>query len=484
MNVLFSVFEADPFIKTGGLGDIGGTLPKALIKNGIDVRVMLPKLQSIPQKYKDKMKKITEFYFSLAWRNVYCGIEKLEYDGVIYYFIDNEHYFNRTKVYGYDDEGERMAYFSKATLEAINYLEDFLPDVINCNDWHTALVPVLLKEEYNDEPKYKNIKTVFTIHNIKFQGIYKPYMISDVLGLEYNNRAISRLMQEDKHINFMKAALYYCDKISTVSPNYAKELCTKEYGEGLDWLFREKKDKIVGILNGINQHRISPSKDKYIKCNYNTKSIEDKAYCKEELQRILGLTINSEVPVITIISRLAKQKGFELILDIFKELMGEDIQFVVVGVGEQNIEHDFYMYSMTYHDKFAFRNEFNLEISSMVYAGADMFLVPSEFEPCGLTRMMAMRYGTVTIVRETGGLIDALVSYNEYTDKGNGFSFTNFNAKEMLDTIKYAVNIYNTKPKAWRKIVINGMKMNFSWNKSAKKYIDLYTEVLDNADVL
>ncbi|NLY82517.1 MAG: glycogen synthase GlgA [Clostridiales bacterium] len=484
MKVLFSIFEAVPFIKTGGLGDIGGTLPKALIKNGINMRVMLPKLQSIPQKYKDKMKKVSEFYFSLAWRNVYCGIEKLEHDGVIYYFIDNEHYFNRTKVYGYDDEGERMAYFSKATLEAIKHLDDFIPDVINCNDWHTALIPVLLHEEYYNDPKYENIKTIFTIHNIKFQGIYAAGMISDVLGLEYKNRAIKRLTQDDKHINFMKGALYYCDKITTVSPNYAKELCTKEYGEGLDWLFREKKDKLVGILNGINQHKISPSKDKYLECKYNTKSIKDKAHCKEELQRILGLTVNKKVPVIAIISRLAKQKGFELILEVFKELMDEDIQFVVVGVGERKIEHDFYMYSLTYHDKFAFRNEFNQEISSKVYAGADMFLVPSEFEPCGLTRMMAMRYGAVAIVRETGGLIDSLSPYNEYTDQGNGFSFTNFKAKEMLATIRYAVKIYNTKPKSWEKIVINGMKTNFSWSKSAKQYTELYEEVAVNADVL
>ena len=476
-NVLFAAFEAVPFIKTGGLGDVGGTLPAALKRSGCDARVILPKLDCIPEEYTSQMKHETEFYVTLSWRNLYCGIESLKYKGVVYYFIDNEYYFKRGGAeYGYLDDGERVAFFSKAICEAIQYI-DFEVEVLHCNDWHTALVPVFLREFYMDVPKCRNIKTMFTVHNLKFQGQFAKSLIGDVLGLDDNYTAKSQLLQGDS-VNYMRGALNYSDCLTTVSPTYAEEICTDYFGEGLNDVYLRRRDILFGILNGIDPKAYDPSNDPLIYAAFDKDDLSGKTENKLALQRELGLPERADVPMIGIISRLTDQKGFDLVNYIMYEVMQMDVQVVVLGIGEAQYENSFNYFQREYPDKMSANICFSNPLSHKIYAASDMMLVPSRFEPCGLTQIIAMRYGTLPIVRETGGLKDTVTPYNRYTGEGNGFSFANYNAHELLFTIQEAVGIYYDDKQAWNTLVGHALEADFSWKMSARKYKSLYRELI------
>lgn len=479
LQVLYAVFEADPFIKTGGLGDVGGSLPPAICKAGPDMRVVLPKLGSIPAEYKEKMRKIAEFTVPLGWRNQYCGIEKLKHKGVTYYFLDNEYYFKRPAPYGYMDDGERIAFFSKAVLECLQYIPDFSPDIIHCNDWHTALVPVFLREHYMGLADYQKIRTVFSIHNLKFQGIFPNNMLGNVLGLSYNKAAVDQLSYGRDAINFMQGALFYSDRLSTVSPSYAEEICTPWFGEQMDGIFQQRRSILSGILNGIDVYANSPGRDANIEQKYNAATFKKgKAANKAALQRQLGLAENPDIPLLVIISRLTEQKGLDLVLRVLAEMLGQNLQLAVLGVGEAKYEDAFLHFQGIMPDKMAAYINFDLPMSSRFYAGADMLLMPSKFEPCGLSQMAAMRYGTLPIVRETGGLKDSVIPYNEFEEIGDGFSFANYNAHDMLFTITYAIDIYCNHRKSWDDMIRRAMRKDFSWKQSAQKYIELYEGLL------
>lgn len=476
MKILYTAFECTPFMKTGGLGDVAGSLPRALLTAGADVRLVMPKFSGIPAAFKSQMTHIADFYMYLSWRRQYCGIEMLKLDGVICYFIDNEYYFSRPQPYGYDDDGERTAFFAKAVLDCLPYLTDFLPDIIHCNDWHTALTPVYLKARYQFGI-YQNIKTVFTIHNLKFQGIYPRYCTGDVLGLSDEEAERSGLLYKDC-INYMKGALCCSDMLTTVSPSYAEEICTEFYGEKLDDVFRSKRAILRGILNGIDTKAYDPESDKLIAVHYNADDLSGKTANKLLLQEKFGLRQSPDTPFTAIISRLTDQKGLDLVLHIIREFMQEDVQFAVLGVGEKKYEESFSNLASELPCKAAARICFDDNLSHLVYAGADMILVPSLFEPCGLSQMFAMRYGALPIVRETGGLRDSVKPYNKYTQTGTGFSFANYNAHELLFTLKEAVKLYHTNRSEWDKMVVRAMNEDFSWQNSAIQYIKLYTELL------
>ncbi len=473
LKVLYASFEAVPFIKTGGLGDVGGSLPGALKKNGCDVRVFLPKLSTIPEQYRAQMEPVAVFTVPLSWRRAYCGVEKLKYNGVTWYFIDNEQYFKRSAPYGFDDDCERMAFFCKAVLESIMHI-GFMPDVIHCHDWHTALLPVFLREQYLGAPGYDRIKTVFSIHNLKFQGVFPGRTIGDVLGLDYYPSAVNQLIW-GSCVNFMQGALHYSDRISTVSPTYANEICTPYFGEGLDWLLSERRSVLSGILNGIDTTEYDPATDRYIPENFDSDHLEIKAKNKEKLQAELGLRADGGTPMVTIISRLTEQKGLDLLSRILGELLdSEDFQFVVLGVGDRKYEDEFKYYASRLPERFSAQIKFDEPLSRRLYACSDILLVPSRFEPCGLSQMIAMRYGTIPVVRETGGLKDSVTPYNKYTDAGTGFGFANFNAHELLAAIRSALALYRSGSGAWQRMQKRAMSENFSWDASAKKYIELY----------
>ena len=475
-DVLFAAFEAVPFIKTGGLGDVGGTLPAALKRAGCDCRVILPKLACIPEEYKAQMKHETEFYMNLSWRNLYCGVESLKYKGVLYYFIDNEYYFGREAEYGYYDDGERIAFFSKAVCECIQYL-DFEPEILHCNDWHTALVPVFLREFYMGVPKCASIKTVYTVHNLKFQGKFDQEMIGNVLGLDDNYTAKSQLIQ-DGAVNFMLGALNYSDALTTVSSTYAQEICTDFFGEGLNHVYNRRREDLYGILNGIDPKQYDPANDPLIYAPFDKDNLEGKTLNKLALQKELGLPERSDVPMIGVISRLTDQKGFDLVNYIMNEVMQLDVQVVVLGVGEEQYEESFKYFQSTYPDKMSANILFSNPLSHKIYASSDMILVPSLFEPCGLSQIIAMSYGTLPIVRETGGLKDTVTPYNKYTGEGTGFSFANYNAHELLFTIQEAVDLYYNDKEAWDGLVQNAFAADFSWKMSAREYKALYRKLI------
>lgn len=478
LQVLYAIFEADPFIKTGGLGDVGGSLPAAICKEGVDMRVILPKLHTIPEQYRKRMKKVAECTVPLGWRNQYCGVEMLKEKGVTYYFIDNEYYFKRENPYGYGDDGERIAYFSKAVLECLQYIPGFFPDVIHCNDWHTALVPVFLREHYMELEEYKKIKTVFSVHNLKFQGIYSGYMLGDVLGLQDVKNAADQLKYGDA-INFMKGALNYSDRLTTVSPTYAEEICTSWYGEDMEDIFLRRHEVLSGILNGIDVYKHSPGRDKNIVQKYNSTTFKaGKAANKAALQEELGLKVDPDVPLIVLISRLTEQKGLDLITFILEELLAEDVQIAILGVGDKDYEDAFKHFENLMPDKMRACIKFDLGLSARFYAGADMLLMPSRFEPCGLSQMIAMRYGTLPIVRQTGGLKDTVIDCRDGNPEGCGFAFPDFNAHELLFAIKDAAEIYRNDKKRWDALVKYAMKKDFSWKNSAKSYIELYEELI------
>lgn len=479
MKVLFVTAECWPFAKTGGLGDVSYALPKALKKEGVDVRVIMPKYVNIPKYLKDQMKRVAVFNVNVAWRNQYCGLLELELDGVKFYFIDNEFYFKRdgeyAYLYGYEDDVERFTFFSNAVLESLKRI-DFYPDIMNLNDWHTGMIPLFLKEHYGTDERYSNIKTMYTIHNLQYQGVFSNKNAEDTLS-------IPRWYLDDGHIeyyggvNFMKAGIVYSDKVSTVSPTYANEIQTKYYGEDLDGLIKSNAYKLKGIVNGIDYEINNPATDKNIVCNYDANSIEDKIKNKLELQRILGLEVNANIPMIGIVSRLASQKGLDLLSYMMPEIIAEDLQVVVLGTGEEQYHSMLNYYSGKYPNKVAATLTFDSSLAQQIYAASDMFLMPSLFEPCGIGQLIAMRYGSIPIVRETGGLKDTITPYNQYTGEGNGFSFANYNAHEMFYCIKSAIDIYKNKKDVWSNLVKSAMNTDSSWNKSAKSYLETYNEI-------
>lgn len=472
MKVLFAASECVPFVKTGGLADVAGTLPAYLVKQGADIRVILPKYKQFSETWKLKMRHILSFEVHLGWRRQYCGIETIELDGVTFYFVDNEFYFARDGIYGSGEEdAERFSFFCRAVLEAMPLL-DFMPDVLHCNDWHTGMIPALLETQYRMLPAYSNIRTVFTIHNLQYQGVFSWMHTDDLLGLGEELFTPEALEFFGK-INFMKGGLVFSDKITTVSPSYAKEIRYPEYGEMLDGLLRYREKDLLGILNGIEYAEYDPAADRYLAARYSADDPAGKAECKRQLQEKLGLSPRPDVPVIGMVTRLAEQKGMDLFERAIEELMGLDVQIAVLGSGESRFEDLLRWASWRYQGKFACYVGYNDELAHRIYAGSDIFLMPSRFEPCGLSQLIALRYGSIPLVRETGGLRDTIVPYNRFTDEGNGFSFANYNAGDMLFTLKLALRFFSDKP-MWQRLVGRAMRSDFSWENSAKEYYALY----------
>lgn len=475
MQIVFASAECAPFVKTGGLGDVAGSLPAALVRAGAEVIVMVPKYATIKDEYKAQMEHFSDFYVSLGWRNEYCGLEKLEYDGVTYMFIDNERYFARDYPYGFFDDGERFAFFSKAITESLQHLPaGFECDILHCNDWQTALAPVFLREFYQGLPLYDRVKTVFSIHNVAFQGQFSDTVMEDILGVAHIPAAASQLRCDACSINYMLGALRYADAITTVSPTYANEIQTPEFGEGLDGVLRERSYALQGILNGIDVAGFDPATDKRIAANYTVDDRGGKAVCKAKLQEELGLEVRDDRPLMVMVTRLTRQKGLDLVMYALDRILSGGVQVAVLGTGDRDYEDGLRYFQDKYPGTMAARIEFDPALSQRMYAAADMFLMPSKFEPCGLSQIIAMRYGTLPIVRETGGLKDTVQPYNEFTGEGTGFSFSNFNGDEMGDAVFRAARLFWDNREAWNQLVTQAMSQDFSWTRSADKYLDLY----------
>lgn len=475
MQIVFASAECAPFVKTGGLGDVAGSLPAALVRAGAEVIVMVPKYATIKDEYKAQMEHFSDFYVSLGWRNEYCGLEKLEHDGVTYMFIDNERYFARDYPYGFFDDGERFAFFSKAITESLQHLPaGFECDILHCNDWQTALAPVFLREFYQGLPLYDRVKTVFSIHNVAFQGQFSDTVMEDILGVAHIPAAASQLRCDACSINYMLGALRYADAITTVSPTYANEIQTPEFGEGLDGVLRERSYALQGILNGIDVAGFDPATDKRIAANYTVEDRSGKAVCKAKLQEELGLEVRDDRPLMVMVTRLTRQKGLDLVMYALDRILAGGVQVAVLGTGDRDYEDGLRYFQDKYSGTMAARIEFDPALSQRMYAAADMFLMPSKFEPCGLSQIIAMRYGTLPIVRETGGLKDTVQPYNEFTGEGTGFSFSNFNGDEMGDAVFRAARLFWDNHDAWNQLVTQAMSQDFSWTRSADKYLDLY----------
>lgn len=475
MQIVFASAECAPFVKTGGLGDVAGSLPSALVRAGAEVIVMVPKYATIKDEYKAQMEHFSDFYVSLGWRNEYCGLEKLEHDGVTYMFIDNERYFARDYPYGFFDDGERFAFFSKAITESLQHLPaGFECDILHCNDWQTALAPVFLREFYQGLPLYDRVKTVFSIHNVAFQGQFSDTVMEDILGVAHIPAAASQLRCDACSINYMLGALRYADAITTVSPTYAGEIQTPEFGEGLDGVLRERSYALQGILNGIDVAGFDPATDKRIAANYTVEDRSGKAVCKAKLQEELGLEVRDDRPLMVMVTRLTRQKGMDLVMYALDRILAGGVQVAVLGTGDRDYEDGLRYFQDKYPGTMAARIEFDPALSQRMYAAADMFLMPSKFEPCGLSQIIAMSYGTLPIVRETGGLKDTVVPYNEFTGEGTGFSFSNFNGDEMGDAVFRAARLFWDNRDAWNQLVTQAMSQDFSWTRSADKYLDLY----------
>ena len=481
-KILFVASEAVPYIKTGGLADVVGSLPKYFDKEKYDVRVILPKYACMDELLLAQLKFVCHFYVNLNWRKQYVGIFTTEYKGVRYYFVDNEFYFAGDKPYNniYEDV-EKFAYFSKAVLESLPYI-DFAPDILHCHDWQTGLVPVYLRTTYGSDNFYAGIKTIFTIHNMKFQGRWKIREVMDITGLPEHIFRTASGLESYGESNYLKGGIVYADAVSTVSPEYAKEITTREGGEGLDGLMNARIDSLYGIVNGIDYEEFNPETDPHIETNYTVKNaVAGKRKNKLALQKMLGLPVRDDVFMIGIISRMTSQKGFDLIAYILDEIFDTmDVQFVVLGTGEGQYENMFHHFHNKYPDKLWAHIGYSDEYAHKIYASCDAFLMPSLFEPCGLGQMMAMRYGTLPIVRETGGLKDTVEAYNEYENTGTGFSFSNYNAHEMLFILRYAQNIYKENRSRWNEIVQRAMQKDFSWGASAKSYESLYDKVTED----
>ena len=475
MQIVFASAECAPFVKTGGLGDVAGSLPAALVRAGAEVIVMVPKYATIKDEYKAQMEHFSDFYVSLGWRNEYCGLEKLEHDGVTYMFIDNERYFARDYPYGFFDDGERFAFFSTANTESLQHLPaGFECDILHCNDWQTALAPVFLREFYQGLPLYDRVKTVFSIHNVAFQGQFSDTVMEDILGVAHIPAAASQLRCDACSINYMLGALRYADAITTVSPTYANEIQTPEFGEGLDGVLRERSYALQGILNGIDVAGFDPATDKRIAANYTVDDRSGKAVCKAKLQEELGLEVRDDRPLMVMVTRLTRQKGLGLVMYALDRILSGGVQVAVLGTGDRDYEDGLRYFQDKYPGTMAARIEFDPALSQRMYAAADMFLMPSKFEPCGLSQIIAMRYGTLPIVRETGGLKDTVIPYNEFTGEGTGFSFSNFNGDEMGDAVFRAARLFWDNRDAWNQLVTQAMSQDFSWTRSADKYLDLY----------
>ncbi len=482
MQVVFASAEAAPFVKTGGLGDVAGSLPRALVAAGADVIVMVPKYGTIASEYTDRMEHVADFYVSLGWRNEYCGLERLVIDGVTYLFIDNERYFKRDYPYGFFDDGERFAFFSKAVTESLQHLpEGFQCDVLHCNDWHTALAPVFLREFYQGLPLYERVKTVFSIHNIAFQGQYADTILNDILGMAHIPNAARQLRCDERSINYMQGALDYSDAITTVSPSYAWEIQTPEYGEGLDGILRRRSNVLSGILNGIDTDAWNPATDPMIHANYSAADMSGKKACKAALQEELGLEVRDDRPLMVMVTRLTRQKGMDLVMYALDRILSGGVQVAVLGTGDY--EEPMRYFANKYPGTCAARITFDNALSHRMYAGADMFLMPSLFEPCGLSQMIAMRYGTLPVVRETGGLRDTVAPYNQFTGEGTGFTFANFNGDEMGDAVFRGARLYWDDHAAWDQLVQNAMAADFSWVRSADEYMNLYHNLHPEIDI-
>lgn len=477
MNVLFLTGEAVPFIKTGGLADVAGALPKELVKKGVDCRVVLPLYKSIDDKYKQKMEKVTEFYVDLDWKHQYAGVYYLKWDGVIFYFIDNMEYFNRDGSYGFDDDAERFIFFSKACT-LLGKEINFKPDIIHSNDWHTAMVNVFVNDFRKGDSYFEDIRTLFTIHNLKYQGVFGAdnLRLAGLDGSYFNENDLKYY----EAINFVKGGIIHATAVNTVSENYAREIQYPFYGEGLDGIIRKYSDKLSGIVNGIDFDIWNPKTDGLLAENYDVNSIDKKNINKLELQKAYGLPERSDVPLIGICSRLTEMKGLDLVRYILDELLQEDIQFVVLGTGDYTYEEMFKYFEWKYPDKLAARMYYSGEESHNIYAASDFYLMPSVSEPCGISQLIAMRYGSLPIVREAGGLKDTVTAYNEFTGEGTGFSFANINAHELLFCIKNALKIYKDDKDAYERLVVNAMNENNDWEKSGERYLDLYNEIKAN----
>ncbi|WP_044478719.1 glycogen synthase GlgA [Paenibacillus antibioticophila] len=476
MKILFAAAEVVPFIKTGGLADVIGALPKALKQAGHDVRIVMPKYKDIPSIYQEQMRHLGSSEVAVGWRRVYGGVETLEWEGIPVYFLDNESYFGRDGVYGYWDDGERFAFLNRAILDLLPIM-DFWPDMIHCHDWHTAMVPLLLKEHFSWNQDYSRIRTVFTIHNLLYQGIFPYIVLGDLLGLP-DKYFTSEGVEYNGNVSFMKAGLVYSDHVTTVSPTYAREICTAHYGYGLDGLLRSLGDRLSGIVNGIDVKLYNPATDAALPVRYQS-SLAKKRENKEALQRELGLPVKPEVPLVGMITRLVEPKGLDLITRIMDEwLHFDDVQFVVLGTGDKAYEDWFKEAAGRHPDKLSAQIRFSDQLSRRIYAGSDLFLMPSRFEPCGISQLLALRYGSIPVVRETGGLNDTVHPYNEASGEGDGFSFQNFNAHDLLYTLRRAVSFYH-QPDEWKRITANAFAGDYSWDSSAREYMEIYTRLTE-----
>lgn len=476
MNVLFVAAEGVPFSKTGGLADVIGALPKELQELGVNVRVVLPKYGDTPPQYEKEMELVHRFSVQLGWRNQYCGVLKLVHEGVVFYFIDNESHFKRPGTYGFFDDGERFAFFNRAVLEALPFL-DFQPDVIHCHDWHAGMIPVMLTQ-YRNQEFFRSIKTVFTIHNLQYQGVFPKSILGDLLGLGWEHFNVNGVEYHDQ-VSFMKGGLNYSNALTTVSPTYAQEIQTPFYGADLEGVLARRQSFLSGIINGIDTEEWNPQTDPHIVRNYTWRSLKRKEENKVALQEELGLTQDPGIPMLGMVTRLARQKGLDLVAHVIQEILELRLQIVVLGTGEEQFEQMFKHFAASHPDQVSANIRFENVLAHKIYAASDMFLMPSLFEPCGLGQLIAMRYGSLPIVRETGGLKDTVMPYNEVTDEGLGFSFANYNAHELLFTVQRAVHLYEAeKEGAWKSMVGRAMRSDFSWEQSAKKYKELFEQVV------
>lgn len=474
MKVLFAAAEAHPFIKTGGLADVIGALPKALKGAGVDVRVILPKYRGIPEKFTSKMEHLTEVYVPIGWRNQYCGIEHMVYDGIPVYFIDNEYYFGRDGIYGYMDDGERFAFYNRAVLECLPAI-DFQPDVLHCHDWHAAVIPMLLQGHYRHNPYYSEMRSVFTIHNLLYQGVFPYEVLGELLGLD---SSYFGGVEYYGNVNFLKGGIVYSDRVTTVSPTYSEEIRTPYYGYGLDGLLNARADVLSGIVNGIDTKSYNPATDTSLVTRYRS-NLAKKTENKLALQEELGLPVDANIPMVAMVTRLVDSKGLDLLTRVLDELLyKDDIQFVLLGTGDESYERWFKEAAWRYPTKLSSQILFNDALSRKIYAASDIFLMPSKFEPCGISQLLALRYGSIPVVRETGGLNDTVQAYNEESGEGNGFTFSNYNAHDMMFTLRRAISLYK-QPEHWKKITKNAFAGDYSWNVSAQQYIDIYNEITE-----
>ena len=473
-KILFVASEADPFIKTGGLADVAGSLPQALREEGHDVRLVIPQYRQIPEKYKDRMESVCHFRTKLAWRDTYLGVNRLEEDGVPVYFIDNKHYFDRDSIYENEDKHEQFAFFSQAVLDMLPVI-GFKPDIIHANDWQTGPLPLMFADRYHQQSYYQDIKTVFTIHNLKYQGQFAGHSAGDVLGVAPHHWESGNI-RHNGLLNYMKSGIMYADHITTVSESYADEIQTSYFGEGLDYALRLRGDDLSGILNGISYDKFDPETNKNLAVRFSKGETDKKIANKVHIQQKLDLEVNGDKPLIGFISRMVEQKGLDLVKAVFDEIMQTGAQFLILGTGQREYEEFFKAKQHEYPDNLSVNIKYDAQLADQIYAGSDMFLMPSRFEPCGLSQLISFRYGTIPIVRETGGLNDTVEAYNEKTGEGTGFSFSDYNAHDMLHTIERAVSFYEQK-EIWHKLVDRVMNLDYSWHNSAKKYSELYDKL-------